>query len=157
MPDQAPAEQVRAEAIERLSRWHRDRDVARGGGHEDHWADLPEHRRATYRAAVGPMVDAIADLLRSDLALTNAAKISSPESSSAGPFDAPPPESRSESGMACQGYQWLGQSFAHCDRCGQPYWHHTHEERLRDGCWVLEPVNTRLAETARRQSEVRDA
>jgi hypothetical protein len=33
----------------------------------------------------------------------------------------------------CAGFQWIGQSFASCDRCGKPYWEHTHEERLPEG------------------------
>ena len=26
----------------------------------------------------------------------------------------------------CEAFAWIGQSFAHCDSCGQPYWEHTH-------------------------------
>ena len=33
---------------------------------------------------------------------------------------------------ACQGFQWIGQSFEHCDRCGEPFWNHSHEDRLAD-------------------------
>ena len=28
--------------------------------------------------------------------------------------------------QACGAFAWLGQSFAFCDDCGQPYWDHTH-------------------------------
>ena len=31
---------------------------------------------------------------------------------------------------ACPAFQWVGQSFEHCDRCGRPYWDHSHEEGL---------------------------
>ena len=34
---------------------------------------------------------------------------------------------------ACAGFQWIGQSFAHCDNCGKPYWDHSHEDRLGRG------------------------
>jgi hypothetical protein len=30
--------------------------------------------------------------------------------------------------VVCQGFQWIGQSFATCDRCGQPAWDHAGEE-----------------------------
>ena len=33
----------------------------------------------------------------------------------------------------CDGFKWIGQSFAHCDGCGHPYWEHTHDSRLRKG------------------------
>jgi hypothetical protein len=36
-------------------------------------------------------------------------------------------------GVPCRGFQWFGQSFASCDRCGLPYWEHTHYERIRRG------------------------
>ena len=35
---------------------------------------------------------------------------------------APAPESKSP----CEAFSWIGQSFAHCDKCGLPYWEHTH-------------------------------
>jgi hypothetical protein len=31
----------------------------------------------------------------------------------------------------CEGFRWIGQSFSSCDRCGLPFWKHSHEERLR--------------------------
>lgn len=43
------------------------------------------------------------------------------------PADPPAPKPE------CRGFQWVGQSFAHCDGCGQPYWEHTHDTRMRDG------------------------
>ena len=44
----------------------------------------------------------------------------------------------------CAGFQWIGQSLAHCDRCGLPYWEHSHEERLREGTRVFSPGAVRL-------------
>ncbi len=31
----------------------------------------------------------------------------------------------------CEAFMWLGQSFKHCDKCGHPFWVHTHD-RQRD-------------------------
>jgi hypothetical protein len=39
----------------------------------------------------------------------------------------------------CEGFRWIGQSFAQCDRCGLPYWKHSHEERLREGAGPFGP------------------
>jgi hypothetical protein len=33
----------------------------------------------------------------------------------------------------CRGFQWIGQSFATCDRCGKPAWKHEGVQRLREG------------------------
>jgi hypothetical protein len=35
----------------------------------------------------------------------------------------------------CYAFEWIGQPFNFCDRCGKPYWEHTHEVRgqRRDG------------------------
>ena len=30
--------------------------------------------------------------------------------------------------VVCEGFQWIGQSFATCDRCGQPAWNHTGQD-----------------------------
>jgi hypothetical protein len=30
----------------------------------------------------------------------------------------------------CPAFRWIGQSFATCDGCGEPYWDHTHELTL---------------------------
>jgi len=45
----------------------------------------------------------------------------------------------------CEGFQWIGQTLASCDRCGQPYWEHTHEEvpaedQAFGGTWKLVPI-----------------
>jgi hypothetical protein len=34
---------------------------------------------------------------------------------------------------ACQGFRWVGQSFASCDGCGQPYWEHECDTKLKPG------------------------
>ena len=33
----------------------------------------------------------------------------------------------------CPAYMWIGQSFKFCDRCGKPYWEHSHDHRLPTG------------------------
>jgi hypothetical protein len=45
---------------------------------------------------------------------------------------------------------WIGQSFACCDRCGLPFWEHTHDARLirdrpinvfdPDSCYEYVPI-----------------
>lgn len=40
---------------------------------------------------------------------------------------------------ACEGFQWIGQPFSSCDRCGRPYWEHTHEERVRPDAVLGDP------------------
>jgi hypothetical protein len=32
----------------------------------------------------------------------------------------------------CIAYAWMGQSFKYCDRCGNPFWEHTHYDTKRD-------------------------
>lgn len=56
---------------------------------------------------------------------------------------------------ACRGFQWVGQSFAHCENCGQPYWDRTHEERLGPGgpfgnSWRLVVIPRELARRVER-------
>jgi hypothetical protein len=44
------------------------------------------------------------------------------------------------------GFRWVGQSFASCDGCGQPYWEHDYDERPGPGSgpfdarWVYVPI-----------------
>lgn len=38
-------------------------------------------------------------------------------------------EPGSQRKQACEGFEWCGQSFKFCDRCGVPFWEHTHEKR----------------------------
>lgn len=28
--------------------------------------------------------------------------------------------------LRCFSFYWVGQAWSHCDRCGKPYWEHTH-------------------------------
>ena len=42
-------------------------------------------------------------------------------------------EAPAEPQKPCAGFRWIGQPFSSCDRCGLPYWEHSHEERLQDG------------------------
>jgi len=37
-------------------------------------------------------------------------------------------ETEGQAPPVCQGFVWIGQSFATCDRCGQPAWEHAGEE-----------------------------
>lgn len=49
----------------------------------------------------------------------------------------------------CEGFAWIGQSFAHCDRCGHPYWEHTHDEQVRDGRWFRKLISRKEADAVR--------
>jgi hypothetical protein len=60
----------------------------------------------------------------------------------------------------CPGFQWIGQSFATCDRCGKPAWEHESEMRLREGAklaiggawdWELRPWKPGEAEAIKRR------
>ena len=31
-------------------------------------------------------------------------------------------------GPVCESFAWVGGPFHHCDRCGQPFWEHTHRD-----------------------------
>lgn len=33
----------------------------------------------------------------------------------------------------CAGFAWVGQSFAHCDICGEPYWEHEYDRQFVNG------------------------
>lgn len=52
--------------------------------------------------------------------------------------EAPQPETRAAE--VCEGFQWIGQSFATCDRCGQPAWEHDGEDVPVEGAG---PFDTR--------------
>lgn len=55
----------------------------------------------------------------------------------------------------CPAFQWIGQSFAHCDGCGKPFWLHSHESRVVggpfSGRWRHIPISTARAEGVRRK------
>lgn len=36
---------------------------------------------------------------------------------------------RLDAPVVCEGFAWVGQSFACCDECGRPYWEHSHDRR----------------------------
>ena len=42
--------------------------------------------------------------------------------------ETPGPETQGGKSPVCEGFRWIGQSFATCDRCGQPAWDHAGEE-----------------------------
>jgi hypothetical protein len=45
----------------------------------------------------------------------------------------PKPPEPPEPPRPCPGFRWIGQPYTSCDRCGLPYWEHSHEERLAPG------------------------
>lgn len=44
-------------------------------------------------------------------------------------MSAPEQDERLEVAAVCEGFAWVGQSFASCDECGRPYWEHSHDRR----------------------------
>ena len=57
--------------------------------------------------------------------------------------DPSPPERK-----PCKGFQWVGQSFEHCDGCGEPYWEHTHDQQINrdkgpfdEDPWLYVPIS----------------
>jgi len=66
-----------------------------------------------------------------------------------------PSEPQSEPPPVCEGFRWIGQSFATCDRCGQPAWDHVGEEIPVDGAgpfdgeWTVRPWNPGEADRIR--------
>lgn len=75
------------------------------------------------------------------------------------PIEVPPPP------IPCpEGFHWIGQSFAHCDKCGLPAWDHEgmstrppNAGLLDDVTYVLTPWGPGAAEKIRRKWEVTDA
>lgn len=52
------------------------------------------------------------------------------------------------SAPVCPGFQWIGQSFEHCDGCGEPYWEHEYDQRIKrdkgpfdDDLWDYVPIS----------------
>ena len=43
------------------------------------------------------------------------------------------PDQTDETPVVCEGFQWIGQSFAICDRCGQPAWDHAGQDVAVEG------------------------
>lgn len=41
----------------------------------------------------------------------------------------------------CAGFTWIGQSFKWCDNCGEPYWEHQYDMRMRDGRWFRKLIS----------------
>ena len=63
-----------------------------------------------------------------------------------------------EAAKACEGFRWIGQSFASCDGCGQPYWEHTHDVQQRPDvgpfahdAQILVPITPEQADACRRK------
>lgn len=54
----------------------------------------------------------------------------------------PVPEKIFEEEKTCEAFQWIGQSFKHCDRCGEPYWDHTHLETVQRDSGPFGPMAT---------------
>lgn len=38
-------------------------------------------------------------------------------------------DSQTSEPYVCEGFAWVGQSFASCEECGRPYWEHSHDRR----------------------------
>jgi len=55
------------------------------------------------------------------------------------------------SGATCLAFHWIGQSFAHCDRCGQPYWEHSHDSHFVGGREKRVAIPAKAAEACRRK------
>lgn len=53
----------------------------------------------------------------------------------------------------CEGFRWIGQPFSSCDRCGLPFWEHTHESRATKifGEFDLIPIPADHAEAVRQK------
>ena len=49
----------------------------------------------------------------------------------------------------CIGFAWVGQSFACCDVCGEPFWEHTHDRQYVDGSEALVLIRPELAAAVR--------
>ncbi len=69
-----------------------------------------------------------------------------------------PPEATPAERKACDGFRWIGQTFASCDDCGQPYWEHTHSREIdRERAfdvgfnYELVPITPEQADAARRR------
>lgn len=59
----------------------------------------------------------------------------------------------------CHGFAWIGQSLAHCDNCGDPYWVHRFDSALdRDGThggtWWRKPITPEQAAAVRARHEI---
>ncbi|MGE9282302.1 hypothetical protein ACP4B2_27660 [Streptomyces rochei] len=44
--------------------------------------------------------------------------------------------------VVCEGFVWIGQSFATCDRCGQPAWEHDGQDVAVEGAGPFDPRRT---------------
>lgn len=54
---------------------------------------------------------------------------------------------------ACEGFQWIGQSFASCDNCGRPRWEHKadhHPTSVFGTDYELIPITEEQADAMRR-------
>lgn len=68
MSDLSTREQIRAEAVEVLARWQHDLDYAKYPELDKRpWGELNEAQRESYRAAVSGYVDALGDLLPTEI------------------------------------------------------------------------------------------
>ncbi|HET9893745.1 MAG TPA: hypothetical protein VFQ44_02315 [Streptosporangiaceae bacterium] len=56
----------------------------------------------------------------------------------------------------CPGFQWIGQLLNHCDRCGLPYWEHTHEAKFDESAGsFLNPAEKLVPITAEQAAAVK--
>lgn len=55
----------------------------------------------------------------------------------------------------CVGFAWVGQSFASCDVCGQPFWEHEHNREFIEGREERVRISAELAAAVRGKWEGR--
>lgn len=72
----------------------------------------------------------------------------------AGPWEAVPDdtnENRGDEMNTCEAFSWVGQSFKHCDDCGQPYWDHTHVHGVGSEFGQRVPITPEEAERVKQK------
>lgn len=89
--------------------------------------ELEERYRGHARDSVHPDFRAAYSAVANDLS-----RLADEEQQAETQAPEPPP--------VCEGFRWIGQSFATCDRCGQPAWDHAGEEVPVEGAG---PFDTR--------------
>ena len=56
------------------------------------------------------------------------------------PYKIPEPEKPE----VCEAFCWVGQSFKYCERCGHPFWEHTHDMRAAGPVPIDEETKARV-------------
>ncbi|MDX3759305.1 hypothetical protein [Streptomyces sp. AK02-04a] len=98
-------------------------------------ASAPADRGAVLREAIEEL--AARTLLADDCSCAEVLRRMADEQPAPAPSrvadEAQQDETQAEPSPVCQGFQWIGQSFATCDRCGQPAWEHAGEDVAVEG------------------------